>query len=227
MHEHIPYKSEIEPGAVLGLFESCGLLARVIDNPRISRTLDGLKLTLETAQAELELLEDEGLKCASSTLIIPEHGQTLYLDKSAGFLFNPNSSEIVHVSDRDSGSSGSGKDFRANGSSFESVGDLAEHMRTNRNIHSMNEVNANFTMDSLVGVVVRETFSASSLLSGILLHKFILKHGFKIPLFKYNQDTGALECFDYTNHNIDELIENLKIEKSKPLYRMAIKEFDF
>lgn len=226
MHEHTTYKSEIEPSAVLELFESCGLLARVIDNPRISKTLDGLRLTLETAQAELELLEDEGLECASSTLIIPEHGQTLYLDKSAGFLFNPNSSQIVHVSDRDSGSSGSGKDFRANESSFESVGDLAEHMRTTRNIHSMNEVNANFTINSLVGVVVRETFSASSLLSGILLHKFMLKHGFKITLFKYNQDSGTLECFDYTNLYIDELIESLKIEKSKPLYRMAIEEFD-
>lgn len=226
MHEHTTYKTEIEPSEVLELFESCGLLARVIDNPRISKTLDGLRLKLETAQAELELLEDEGLKCASSTLIIPEHGQTLYLDKNAGFLFNPSSSEIVHVSDRDSGSSGSGQDFRANESSFESVEDLAEHMRTTPNIHSMNEVNANFTIGSLVGVVVRETISASSLLSGILLHKFIIKHGFKIPLFKYNQDSGALEFFDYTNHYIDELIDNLKIERSKPLYRTAIEELN-
>jgi hypothetical protein len=211
---------EVGPEKAMEAFQNERLLVRMLENPSVERGTEGVELNFRTHRRELELLETNGLNGASSTLIVPDHGITLYADKAAGLLFDGNESEIIHVADKDSGSSGSSaEDFRANDSNIHNLSELASLIKETVGKSPMNEVNANFDTKGLVGILVRKAGSSLTMMQGIMTQRYMGQKGYHLPLFIYDQDHGTLTPSPYTGEKTEEYIAlSAMPEKLKGIY---------
>lgn len=187
---------------VIELFESETLLVRAMDSLRLSRDGTDIVLDYETIDRELsEVLESpDGLSYASSTLLIPEKSVPTY--KGFGFIFDGNKSDIHHLSEMDSVSSGQGDDFRASKSDIHSLAELATAVKEETS-PNMNEVNATFKSESLKGLFALEAMRASSVIDAWFSQQHIKQTtGIDLPLYTYSIKQGALK---ETTHDVDEM----------------------
>ena len=190
--EMVP-KSDIEK-----LFESDAILVRAMDSPHLFKDATDIGLSYETIDRELnDILESpNGLSYASSTLLIPEKRIPTY--KGFGFIFDGNKSDVHHLMEMDSASSGQGDDFSASESEIYSLAQLATLIKENPT-PSMNEVNATFKSESLKGLFALEAPKASAVIDGWFMQQHIKQTtNIELPLFTYSIKQGSLKPTEYS-----------------------------
>ena len=166
------------------LYNERKILVRAMDWPQLKNGIDGLEYDCTIWANEFCMLMNEGLSSASSTLIVPEIGVTTY--KSIDFLINSDLANCFHISKSDSGSSGdiNNGDFFANRSDFKTIMELANYIKANKD-STMNEVNIQASIDSVVGLFINECLQQDKLLQMIYVIKNCLGNitGINYPIY--------------------------------------------
>lgn len=193
------------------LYNERKLLVRAMDWPQLKNGIDGLEYDCTTWANEFCMLMNEGLSSASSTLIVPEIGVTTY--KSIGFLINSDLANCFHISKSDSGSSGNIKngDFFANKADFQTIMELTNYIKDS-NDNTMNEVNIQATIDSVVGLFINECLQQDKLLQMIYVIKKCLENitGIDYPIYSYNSKEGKISKIELTTELEQQIIQTLK-----------------
>lgn len=196
------------------LYNDGKLLVRAMDFPLLKRGLDDLEYDCTTWANEFCLLMNGTLSSASSTLIVPTVGVSIY--KSIGFFVNSDLANCFHISKSDSSSYGNTNDgdFFANKSDFQSVWELANYIKTN-NYTAMNEVNINTSIDSVEGLFFVECKKQDLLLQMIYVVRFCLKKitGIDYPIYSYDVKNGKLNYIELTDELEKQIVQNLKSKK--------------
>ena len=176
------------------LYNNGKLLVRAMDWPQLKNGINGLEYDCTTWANEFCMLMNEGLSSASSTLIVPDVGVSTY--KNVGFLINSDLANCFHISKTDSGSSGDIKngDFFAAKADFKTIIELANYIKTS-NDTTMNEVNIQVSIDSVVGLFINECLQQNRLLQMIYVVKKCLENITKIdyPIYLYNSKEGKIK----------------------------------
>ena len=193
------------------LYNNEKLLVRAMDWPQLKNGINGLEYDCTTWANEFCLLMNECLSSASSTLIVPDVGISTY--KSVGFLINSDFVNCFHISKSDSGSSGDIKngDFFANEADFQTITELANYIKIN-NDTTMNEVNIQASIDSVVGLFINECLQQNKLLQMIYVVKKCLENitGIDYPIYLYNSKEGKINKIELTNELEQQIIQALK-----------------
>lgn len=184
---------------VINLFEQGKILARAMEDSSIYRQSSTNQFYCDCSGMVLEIDEarTKGKDCASTTLLLP--GEDIPTYKAMGFLIDSANTDLIHIAENDSGSSGetSKGDFRAFGESLASIDELSEQIRGEEGKHSMNEVNVNMKDNAYVGVFSNP--DKRSIAFGIILQKLSeIQMGKKLPLYMYEKQKGQL-----TSLNLD------------------------
>ncbi len=181
---------------VLNTFNQEKLLARAMDWPNIRRVDGELVYDFSVWAEECEIAKQQELTSLSSTLLLP--GEPIHTYKSIGFLIDSDKTNVIHVSEYDSGSSGNVKtgDFFASGESLESLNELSKLIH-HKHEKSMNEINVNMAYDAYLGLFINKCLSESTL-SRILLAQiyFKLHNDLVLPIYVYDDNTGNLVELD-------------------------------
>lgn len=195
--------SSNHPLSVEALFHAKKLIVRALDDEEIFADLPFTQqFKLGSFKHEMNYLEDDGLKQASGTLILPEKPITLY--RPLGFLFNGNTSILTHIYGIDSNSSTTDSgDLQAGSNAdliFSSLHDLSQAIEQGDLLSRsrMNEVKGHYWIKDLMGLVVR---TASSLQADAILNLKIRcaqkeiqkKFNHDLPIYKYDEDRGTLQ----------------------------------
>ena len=187
------------------------LLVRAMDLPHLKNGNNGLEYDCSTWANEFCMLMNDGLSSASSTLIIPNVGVSTY--KNIGFLINSDLANCFHISKSDSSSHGniSDGDFWASKADFQTIGDLANYI-CNSGDTTMNEVNINASIDSVVGLFFNECPRQDLLLQMIYVVKKCLKNitGIDYPIYSYDSKNGKLNYIELTNELETQIIHSLR-----------------
>lgn len=193
------------------LYNNEKLLVRAMDWPQFKNGINGLEYDCTTWTNEFCMLMNGCLSSASSTLIIPDVGVTTY--KNIGFLINSTLANCFHISKLDSGSSGDIKkgDFFANKTDFKTITELANYIKAN-NDTTMNEVNIQASIDSVVGLFINECLQQNKLLQMIYVVKKCLENitGIDYPIYSYNSKEGKINKIELTNELEEQIIQTLK-----------------
>lgn len=192
----------------LEVFKKNRLLARAMSLVSFRRMEDeSIGLDYRIWDDELDLLQNEGLKYTSSTLLVP--GKPVGTYKSYGFLMDGDQSEIVHVAKTDSVSSVGSDGFRANNSDLENLDQLAEVVKTS-DVPGMNEVNAHFTEKSIKALFVNKVFNLTIKRDILAIQKHLKVKGLDLPTYVYDMEKGDLELWRPSPQEIAEIIESEK-----------------
>ena len=190
------------------------LLARAMDGVYISNGNDGKIYECQTWGNEFASLMNNGMDSLSTTLIIPNVGVRTY--KNIGFLINSDYANCFHISKSDSLSSGNtiDGDFSANKSSFDTVSELAQYISAN-NYTTMNEVNVNAKIDSVLGLFINKCRNINHLIKEVYVIKYMLKEmtGIDYPIYVYDFVNGKLEKLDLSLEQEDSIINSLECDK--------------
>ncbi|MGN0974209.1 MAG: hypothetical protein ACI4OT_05640 [Bacilli bacterium] len=193
------------------LYNEGKLLVRAMDWPQLKNGINGLEYDCTAWANEFCMLMNEGLSSASSTLIVHDIGVSTY--KNIGFLINSDLANCFHISKSDSGSSGNIKngDFFANKADFRTIIELENYIKTN-NDNTMNEVNIEASIDSVVGLVINECLQQDKLLQMIYVVKNCLENitGIDYPIYLYNSKEGKINKIELTDELEQQIIRTLK-----------------
>jgi len=193
------------------LYNNGKLLVRAMDWPQFKNGINGLEYDCTTWANEFCMLMNCCLSSASSTLIVPDVGVSTY--KNVGFLINSDLANCFHISKSDSGSSGDVKngDFFANKADFKTITELANYIKSN-NDTTMNEVNIQASIDSVVGLFINECLQQNKLLQMIYVVKKCLENitGIDYPIYSYNSKEGKISKIELTNELEEQIIQTLK-----------------
>ena len=193
------------------IYSANKLLVRAMDWPRLQKNGNDLEYDCTTWANEFDLLANRKLSSASTTLIVPKVGVSIY--KNIGFLINSDLANCFHIAISDSGSSGDIEkgDFFANNFDFDNIEGLSNYIKDN-NSTKMNEVNIVATLDSVVGLFVNKCVRQQYLLSQIFIIQKFLKHMLDIeyPIYLYDSKCGSIERIELTVELQEEIISNLK-----------------
>ncbi len=192
------------------LFKEAKLLARAMDAGSYTREYT---LNFETWDREVDFMEGGEMTYTSSTLLVPDQGTRVY--KNHGFLMDSTRSHIRHIAIRDSGSSGNVGDFRANPSDFDTLPELAAHVRDQQS-DEMNEVNADFTMTSIRGIYA--TDYPQAILNAIAAQRHLRERGYDIPVFVYDQKERSLRLWEPQAADIEATIAKLGSSTARQVY---------
>ena len=197
--------------AVEQIYNDNKLLVRAMDWPQLQRNGNDLVYDCTTWANEFNLLANEKLSSASTTLIVPNVGVSTY--KNIGFLMNSDLVNCFHIAISDSGSSGNieNGDFFAGDSDFDSVEELSNYIKDN-NSTTMNEINVVASLDSVVGLFINKCEQQQYLLSQALVVQKCLKSMLDIdyPIYLYDLKYGNLEKIELTTELQEGIITNLK-----------------
>jgi hypothetical protein len=208
------------------IFTEGNLLVRGLDAPALDRDETGaFSLKYDTIDRETDDMfergDAHGLWYASSTLLLP--GKTIPTYKNFGFMFNGATSEIHHVSNQDSGSSGQGDRFRAAESTLTSLADLAAVV-TNKSPR-MNEVNATFQSTDLKGIFALEAPNPTAKLHAWFMRQHMKDTtGIEYPLYAYDVGAGEIKAWQPTAEDVKDIL-NVVIT-SKPMRAIYAREYD-
>lgn len=211
--------SSENPEKTFTLFENNQVLARAMERDLISFSEDSsdYKRYLESWDREVKLMQSAcRLQNACCTVLVS--GCEVGTYKSYGFLFNAQTADVFHAASHDISSSV--------GNDGKMIVPLTEGTLENMNLKdlikfiqntpicerdSMNEVNAHFKDDDLIGLFInkfpQETSSSSLLKIEILVIQKYLEthHSLKLPLFNYDATKGELSSFDKSSSQIRSL----------------------
>lgn len=187
------------------------LLVRAMDWPQLQKNENDLEYDCTTWANEFNLLASGKLSSASTTLIIPNVGVSIY--KNIGFLINSDLVNCFHIAVSDSGSSGDIQrgDFFANNSDFDDIQGLSNYIKDN-NSTIMNEVNVVASLDSVLGLFINKCGQHQYLLSQALVIQKFLNHMLDIeyPIYLYDSKCGNIERIELTVELQEEIMSNLK-----------------
>lgn len=193
------------------LYNEGKLLVRAMDRPQLKNGINGLEYDCTTWANEFCMLMAGKLSSASSTLIVPNVGVSTY--KNIGFLINSDLANCFHIAKSDSGSSGNinNGDFMANKPDFQTIMELANYIKAS-NDTTMNEVNINASIYSIVGLFITECLMQDKLLQMIYIVKKCLDNvtGIDYPIYLYNSKDGKLNKIELTNELEQQIIQSLK-----------------
>lgn len=193
------------------LYNNGKLLVRAMDWPQLKNGINGLEYDCTIWANEFCMLMNGCLSSASSTLIVPDVGVSTY--KNVGFLINSDLANCFHISKSDSGSNGDIKngDFFANKANFQAITELANYIKAN-NDTTMNEVNIQASIDSVVGLFINECLQQNKLLQMIYVVKKCLENitGIDYPIYSYNSKEGKINKIELTNELEQQIIQTLK-----------------
>ena len=197
--------------SVENLYNEGKLLVRAMNWPQLTKSANGLCYDCTVWADEFCLLMNDALTSVSSTLILPNVGVSTY--KNIGFLINSDLADCFHIAKSDSGSCGNiiDGDFSANEPDFETIAELANHIKTNNDIN-MNEVNINATIDSVVGLFFNECLKQEKLLQMIYVVRKCLEKltGITYPIYSYNRALGKLNKIELSPELEDKIVESLE-----------------
>lgn len=187
------------------------LLVRAMDWPSLKKGINGLEYDCTTWANEFCILNDGGLSSASSTLIVPNVGVSTY--KNIGFLINSDLANCFHISKTDSCSNGdiNNGDFFASKADFQTIMELTNYIKDS-NDTTMNEVNIQTTIDSVVGLFINECLQQNKLLQMIYVVKKCIENiiGIDYPIYSYNSKEGKINKIELTNELEQQIIQTLK-----------------
>lgn len=187
------------------------LLVRAMDFPQIQRGTNGLEYNCNDWANEFCMLMDGKLTSASSTLIVPGVGVSTY--KNIGFLIDSDLANCFHIAKSDSCSSGniSDGDFHAAEPDFKTINELANYISTSGDT-TMNEVNINASIDSVVGLFFNECPNQELLLQMLYVAKECIKDitGLDYPIYSYDSKNGRLNRFVLTDEVVEQITQSLK-----------------
>lgn len=193
------------------LYNNGKLLVRAMSWPQLKNGINGLEYDCTTWANEFCMLTSGCLSSASSTLIIPGVGVSTY--KNIGFLINSDFANCFHISKSDSNSSGDIKnsDFFANKADFQTITELANYIKAT-NDTTMNEVNIQTSIDSVVGLFINECLQQDKLLQMIYVVKKCLETltGIDYPIYSYNSKVGKINKIELTDELEQQIIQALK-----------------
>lgn len=201
--------------SVLNLFKQGKILARAMDNPSLHRNYERNDFSYDFSiwANEYEEAKREGLGSISSTLLLPN--ETIPTYKAIGFLLNSDETEVKHISETDSGSSGNDKngDFRANDSNIGSLSELADIIRSKRE-KVMNEINVNMRENAYVGLFANKAIGQIPLSRILLAQKYYeLQTGNILPIYIYDSEKGILENYDISLEQKYDIVKKLFDDK--------------
>ena len=163
---------------------------------------------------EFTFMMNDGLYSASSTLLIPGVGISVY--KNIGFLVNSDLAHCFHISKTDSSSRGNyaDGDFWAGEADFTKIEELAEFIKST-NAREMNEVNINLKLDAVVGLFACKCENFENVLRKIYVAKTLLKAltGIDYPIYAYDSQLGQLDLVTLSKEQEEELIAGLRCDK--------------
>ena len=193
------------------LYNEGKLLVRAMDWPQLRNGIYGLEYDCTIWANEFCMLMAGSLSSASSTLIVPNVGVSTY--KNIGFLINSDLANCFHIAKSDSGSSGNinNGDFFANKPDFQTITELANYIKASKD-STMNEVNINTSIDSIVGLFINECLVQDKLLQIIYVAKKCLDNitGIDYPIYLYNSKEGKLNKIELTSEFEQYIIQSLK-----------------
>lgn len=195
---------------IIKLFEQGKLLARAMESPSICRNPETKVFSYDFSvwANEYEEAKEEGLGSLSTTLLVA--GESIPTYKPIGFLLNSDETDIRHVAETDSGSSGNEKyeNFRANFTGIKSLSELQEIIKS-KHENVMNEVNVNMSENAYIGLFANKALSQLPIAHMLLAQKYYeLQTGTILPMYVYDAKKGQLENIDITLEEKMNIIKN-------------------
>lgn len=195
---------------IISLFKQGKLLARAMENPSYTKNYETGKYDLDFSvwATEYEIAKQEGLISLSTTLLVSDESIPTY--KAIGYLVNSDNSDVRHIAESDSGSSGNEKDgnFSANKSDIKTLDELQEKIKSEHS-NIMNEVNINMRENAYVGLFARKVDNQRLIAQILLAQKtYELQAGVSLPMFIYDSQTGTLDNLDLTLEEKACIIQN-------------------
>lgn len=216
---------------VQSLFEQGKILARAMETPSIyrnSKTKD-ISYDFSVWADEYESAKQEGLWSISTTLLIS--GESIPTYKSIGFLLNSDNTDVRHIAEIDSGSSGNEKngDFRANSTEIKTLSELKDIIQS-KHENVMNEVNINMRENAYIGLFANKVSNQLQVAQMLLAQKYYeLQTNDILPMYVYDKENGQLESFNITLEEkaniIKSCLESKKLRSSNILYETQNGEF--
>ena len=214
---------------VKDLFEQGKILARAMEDPSIYRQSKNNKFYYDFSGvvAEIDEAKTKGKDSASTTLLLP--GEDIPTYRAYGFLIDSEKTDLIHIAERDSGSSGetSKGDFHAYAKSLTSLDALSEQILVEGGKHSMNEVNVCMKDNAYVGVFTN--LDKRSIAFGIILQKLNeFQIGKTLPLYMYEKKHGQLTTLDLDIEQkidiIKECLQNKRLATADIYYQSGKEE---
>lgn len=214
---------------VINLFEQGKILARAMEDPSIYRQSKTNKFYCDFSGviAEIDEAEIKGKDSASTTLLLS--GEDIPTYRAYGFLINSEKADLIHIAERDSGSSGETAkgDFHAYAESLTTLDELTEQIRSEGGKHSMNEVNVCMKDNAYVGVFANP--DKRSIAFAIIMQKLNeIQKAKTLPLYMYEKKQGQLTSLDLDiEQKIDiirECIQNKRLATADIYYQLGENE---
>lgn len=177
------------------LYQNNRLIVRAMDWPSLAR-VDSSNFAYDFSIWAQEIFlsqQPEGLTSASSTLLVPNTDIPTY--KAIGFMINGETSQIEHISERDSGSNGNkaNGDFYACGESLKSLDELVSNIKTKKTSGVMNEVNITISTDDIVGLFYNKSGNERNKLYSLLAQCIITEQIQRnLPIYEYDHINGTI-----------------------------------
>lgn len=216
---------------VISLFKQGKILARAMETPSIyrnSKTKD-ISYDFSVWADEYESAKQEGLWSLSTTMLIS--GESIPTYKSIGFLLNSDNTDVRHIAEMDSGSSGNEKngDFRANSTEIKTLSELKDIIQS-KHENIMNEVNINMRENAYIGLFANKVSNQLQVAQMLLAQKYYeLQTNDILPMYVYDKENGQLENFNITLEEkaniIKSCLERKKLRSSNILYETQNGEF--
>lgn len=185
---------------VISLFEQGKILARAMETPSIYRNskTNDISYDFSVWADEYESAKQEGLWSLSTTLLIS--GESIPTYKSIGFLLNSDNTDVRHIAEMDSGSSGNEKngDFRANSTEIKTLSELKDIIQS-KHENVMNEVNINMRENAYIGLFANKVSNQLQVAQMLLAQKYYeLQTNDILQMYVYDKEKGQLESFNIT-----------------------------
>lgn len=216
---------------VISLFEQGKILARAMETPSIYRNskTNDISYDFSVWADEYESAKQEGLWSLSTTLLIS--GESIPTYKSIGFLLNSDNTDVRHIAEMDSGSSGNEKngDFRANSTEIKTLSELKDIIQS-KHENVMNEVNINMRENAYIGLFANKVSNQLQVAQMLLAQKYYeLQTNDILQMYVYDKEKGQLESFNITLEEkaniIKSCLESKKLRSSNIFYETQNGEF--
>ncbi len=193
------------------IYKENNLLVRAMNMPSLGRNNNEIVYDCTIWTNEFSFMKNESFSSVSTTLIISNIGISTY--KNMGYLIDSSKANCFHISKTDSSSSGNRLEgnFLAGNQDFQSIAELANFIIEN-NWREMNEVNADLSLNSVVGLFINKCFNQEKLLERILIAQKCLEDMLEIkyPIYLYDSDKGTLEKIELSKEIEEEMINHMR-----------------
>jgi hypothetical protein len=203
-------QESVDPKVALNLFARDEILIRAMEDDLFTDIGERGKIDFRTWDSEVDLLENQGLRNCSCTLLLP--GTYVATYKPLGILYSSRTSDVFYAADHDILSNTDSKGMNVSPEAENrSLQDIAKIVRSGKAASSMNEVRAHFKTRDAVGLVYcagkDPGYERVSILKMLVMQKRIKdKTGTTLPIFKYHAEKGALEVLDPKTYSIRMLL---------------------